>query len=152
MKISHLWSITACFNPRSLSENSKWCSKLFHQCGTNHMLPFILDFLLLFRSGPADKSNIETRNCPGFFVCYVLDMDFNWASRGLLFMSFYSLLRMDFSVAAMQKPVNHVLVFICLLQTQQHKFTAKSACLHMFWLWLCHKNKLSVYHLFVCAC
>lgn len=21
----------------------------------------------------------------------------------------------------------------------------------MFWLWLCHKNKLSVYHLFVCV-
>lgn len=42
--------------------------------------------------------------------------------------------------------------FICVLQTQQHKFTAKSACLHVFWLWLRHKNKPSVYHLFVCAC
>lgn len=45
LKISHLLSITACFNPRSLSEYSKWCSKPFHHCGFNHMLLFILDFL-----------------------------------------------------------------------------------------------------------
>lgn len=69
LKISHLRSITACFIPRSLSENSKWCSKPFRRCGTNHMLPFILDVLHFFPpfcSGAADKSNSETLNCPGF--------------------------------------------------------------------------------------
>lgn len=51
LKISHLWSITACFNPHSLSENSKRCSKPFHHRGTNHMLSFILDFLPPFVLG-----------------------------------------------------------------------------------------------------
>lgn len=51
LKISHLWSITACFNPHSLSENSKRCSKPFHHSGTNHMLSFILDFLTPFVLG-----------------------------------------------------------------------------------------------------
>lgn len=79
LKISHLWSITACFNPHSLSENSKWCSKPFHHCGTNHMLSFILDFLhlfFLFCSGPADKSNTETLNSSGLSVHYMLDRFF----------------------------------------------------------------------------
>lgn len=67
LKISHLRSTTACFNPRSLSENSKWCSKPFHHCRTNHMLPFIRDFLLPFCTWPTDKSNSESLNCPGFF-------------------------------------------------------------------------------------
>ena len=40
---------------------------------------------------------------------------------------------------------------LCFYKHRNTKFTAKSACLHMFWLWLCHKNKPSVYHLFVCV-
>lgn len=65
LKISHLWSTTACFNPRSLSENSKWCSKPFHHCGINHMLLFNRDFLPPFVLRPIDKSNSETLNCSG---------------------------------------------------------------------------------------
>lgn len=62
LKISHLWSITACFILRSLSENSKWCSKPFHHCGTNHMLLFLLLFYISssFCSGPTDKSRSES--------------------------------------------------------------------------------------------
>lgn len=81
----------------------------------------------------------------------MLDRIFKPGSCEVCYLWVCSLLWMDFWAAAMQKPVNHVSVFICVIQTQQHKFTAKSACLHMFWLWLRHKNKPSVYHLFVCV-
>lgn len=153
LKISHLWSITACFNPHSLSENSKWCSKPFHHCGTNHMLSFILDFLhlfFLFCSGPADKSNTETLNSSGLSVHYMLDRFFQSDLVRSVIYEFAVLCGWTSEWLPCRKPVNHVSVFICTLQTEQHKFTAKSACLHMFWL-RC-KSKLSVYHLFVHAC
>lgn len=153
LKISHLWSITACFNPHSLSENSKRCSKPFHHCGTNHMLSFIWDFLPPFVLSLYINQIEKLHVALAFFKHYMPD---KVVSRTSLWFVIY-----DFTVCygwtSEWLPCRNLsaaaqFFFICNLQTQQHKFTAKSACLHMFWPRLCHKSKPSAHRLFACPC
>lgn len=73
LKISHLWCITACFNPHSLSENSKRCSKPFHHCGTNHMLSFIWEFVPPFVLSLHINQIEKLHIVPAFFKHYMLD-------------------------------------------------------------------------------
>lgn len=123
LKISQLCSRTACFNPRSLSENN------------NHMnqpyAAFYSRFSPSFCSRPVDKSNSETPTLPVFF-CLILHTGhrFSTGRHGVCYIRVCGLLRM----AAMRKPDKQVSFLTRVLQTPQHKFTSKSACLHKFWL------------------
>lgn len=121
MKISHLWSITACFNPHSLSENSKWRSKPFHHSGANHMLPFHSHC-----SGHTHKSNIGARNRPSslnffFCQCVVLDVVVNrtWSSWRLVICVFALRRGRTSKWPRTHRPVEPISLFICVPQTRQ---------------------------------
>lgn len=111
MKISHLWSITACFNPHSLSENSKRCSKPFHHSGTNHMLPFHSTFSSSFFSDHAHKSNTGAQNRPPSLKLK--------SSRRLVICVFALRCGWTSEWPRTHRPVEPISLFICVPQTRQ---------------------------------